>query len=137
MSRWRASWPTHQVPLVQLAWVSGLVEGEGCFTRTSSTAHPTSTTGKKYPKVIFQLNMTDEDVVKEAAAVMGVGTVHDHKPGPRSVKMQWRWSVSAQAEVAWLMIQLYPMLGQRRSAKIDELWREIPSWAKKYELPTS
>jgi hypothetical protein len=62
---------------------------------------------------------------------MGIGHISDEdKKGYRSCKLQYRWRVSAQAEVAWLMDLVYPWMGQRRKAKIDELRLIIPTWAK-------
>lgn len=118
--RWRAKRPTHSVSAVDLAWVAGLVEGEGSYYLAE---HAT------YPKVIFQLNMTDEDVVMRAWELSGrIGKVNPHKPGPRSVKSQWRWRISAQAEVAWFMDVMYPLMGARRRAKIEELRTYLPDW---------
>ncbi len=117
--RWRAARPTRTIDTLDKAWVAGLIEGEGSYYLAEH---------KLYPKVIFQLNMTDEDVVRRAHRIAGVGTVNPHAPGVRSVKPQWRWRVSAQAEVAWLMDEMYPLMGSRRSAKINELRAYLPAW---------
>jgi hypothetical protein len=109
------------ITALDVAWVAGLVEGEGSFYLKSG----------RYPQVIFQLNMTDEDVVRKAHSLMGgVGSVNPLAPGARSVKDQWRWRISAAAEVAWFMDLMYPHMGRRRAAKIDELRGRLPAWVR-------
>lgn len=122
VARWRAPRPTHELDPIDRAWVAGLIEGEGSYYLRN---HDT------YPLVVFQLNMTDEDVVRRAHRISGVGQVNPHAPGPRSVKQQWRWRVGAQAEVAWLMDEMYPLMGARRRAKIDELRPILPEWSRR------
>ena len=120
--RWRAPRPRHVVTNLDRAWIAGLVEGEGSYYLRNS---------KDYPAVVFQLNMADEDVVRRAHRLSGrIGTVNPHDPGSRGVKQQWRWRISSQAEVAWFMDQMYPLMGERRRAKIDELRGYLPEWAK-------
>ena len=116
---WRKARPAHIIDALDIAWVAGLIEGEGCFLISSD----------RYPKVQFQLSMCDEDVVRHAASILGVGTVCVKKPGVRSIKLQWSWRVTAQAEVAWVMDLVYPLMGIRRQQKIDELRISLPSWA--------
>lgn len=119
VARWRAPRPTRVLDPLDRAWVAGLIEGEGSYYLRDHTT---------YPAVVFQLNMTDEDVVRRAQEVAGVGKVNPHAPGVRSVKQQWRWRVAAQAEVAWLMDEMYPLMGLRRKQKIDELRAFLPDW---------
>lgn len=116
--RWRAPRPVHDIAKDQLAWVAGLVEGEGSFYAK----------GGPYPAARFQLDMADEDVVSHACAIMKVGQVDVQDKGKRSIKPQYRWRVSAQAEVAWVMDMLYPFLGQRRKGKIAEIQQLLPDW---------
>ena len=55
---------------IALAWVAGLLEGEGAFVLAwhKSSAGP-------YPEVRVQCNMTDEDVIRKLHASTGVGAV--------------------------------------------------------------
>lgn len=69
-------------------------------------------------------------MVNRAQTLMSVGAVSCQDKGKRSAKPQYRWCVAAQAEVAWLMDELYPWLGQRRKAKVDEMRQFVPQWAK-------
>ena len=120
--KWRAPRPTEDIPKSVLGWLAGLIEGEGSF---YIAKHDT------YPCARFQLSMTDQDVVLQAHEIAGVGNVRIMKPGPRSVKDQWRWRVAAQAEVAWLMDQVYYWMGERRQKQIDASRRFLPSWTEK------
>ncbi len=121
--RWRAARPIDAPLLVDLAWLAGLVEGEGSFYLHNR---------KDYPSVLFQISMSDEDVIRRAQKVLGgIGSISIKKPGPRSVKPQWQWRVMAQAEVAWVMDLLYPFMGLRRAAKIDELRASLPDWTRR------
>lgn len=120
--RWRAQRPTHIITNLDRAWIAGLVEGEGSFYLRNKA---------DYPAAVFQLNMTDEDVVRRAHRLSGrVGTVNPLAPGVRSVKQQWRWRIASQAEVAWFMDQMYHLMGERRRAKIDELRGYLPEWTR-------
>ena len=122
VARWRALRPEHDIPDGDRHWIAGLVEGEGSFYLRNRL---------DYPAAVFQLNMTDEDVVMRAYELSGeIGGVRPHAPGSRSVKQQWRWRIAAGAEVAWFMDQMYPLMGKRRRAKIDELRAYLPDWTR-------
>lgn len=96
------------------AWLAGLMEGEGCFRFRHNPARK-----RGHPDV--QLNMTDEDVVRRAAAVAGVGTIHGpYIPGGNR-QPYWVWKVSAANDAARLMLRLYPLLGERRRAVIVDV----------------
>ncbi len=105
-----------------LAWLAGFLEGEACFhlsLRTNQDARP---------KIVIRLAMTDEDVVYRAWRIAGVGK----EPRPRRAsapggKAVTHWDVSAQDEVASLMMTLYPLMGARRQQKFREcllVWRQ-------------
>lgn len=106
----------------ELHWLAGILEGEGCFHLQS----------KKSSGVYIQIsmNMTDEDVVRKAQKIAGVGKVYGpyqrKAPSGAAAKQVWLWQVMKQADAAALMMTLYPLMGQRRQNKITELlavWR--------------
>jgi hypothetical protein len=106
----------------ELYWLAGLLEGEGYFTANRSNG------GKYlYPKI--ELCMTDEDVVRKAHKVTGVGNVGGPYPDKRQPhwKPTWRWSVYGQKAFT-LMDTLYPLLGARRQAKIDEIRQRMEAY---------
>lgn len=104
---------------LDLIWLAGIMEGEGCFT-TSTYVSPT---GKKhlYPRVT--LCMTDEDVVRRAHGVAGLGMFY----GPETPKSReghkptWTWKVQKKAEAIEVMGWLLPLMGARRQARIVEI----------------
>jgi hypothetical protein len=94
-----------------MAWVAGVIEGEGTFYLLTSGLY-------MYVKV----EMCDEDVVNEIHRITGIGRVsgpkHDGNP---KHKPTYRWVVSASRDVQHLLLQLYPYLSDRRRATINEL----------------
>lgn len=103
-----------------LAWLAGLLEGEGSFTLARR--------GCRGPYPSVRLAMTDEDVVRHAAQVAGVGRIYGPYP-PRSngIKPYWSWHVQTQSDAAGLMMTMYPLMGARRQAAIRTTlaeWRQ-------------
>ena len=94
-----------------LMWLAGLLEGEGCF--AFSRRH-----NGKYIYYILQLIMTDEDVVERAASILGVKCTKQAliTKGGKNI---YRACAQGPYALGW-MIQLYPHMGKRRQAKIDE-----------------
>ena len=91
---------------IEIAWLAGLLEGEGCF--------HFSRTG------MIQVSMTDKDVIERAAVLMGVQwrpikrCIPGNKPvfivrvtGPRALN---------------IMTTILPFMGMRRTAKIHEVF---------------
>lgn len=102
----------------ELAWLAGLLEGEGSFRMLTNRA----SNGKSYRYPHITVNMTDRDVIERAAQMFGTG-VYDLPRYIDGRKLQYR----AQAQgtkAAALMRQLRPWMGQRRGAKIDEVLAE-------------
>ena len=89
-------------------WLAGLLEGEGAFCLANGT-------------ITVQLGMTDEDVVKRAACLVGnphIGKQYDkRKP---SYKPHFRWTLCGDKAKA-VMVEILPYMGERRSKRIDEL----------------
>jgi len=111
------------VTTAELAWLAGLLEGEGCFfVHTDKRRHPQ---GNRCP--IVHLNMTDGDIVRRAATITGVGRVggpYARKSRPHH-KPYWQWQVWKKADALWLMKELYPYMGERRQVKIGEILNEF------------
>lgn len=97
-----------------IAWMTGLLEGEGCFSINRNT-----------PAVIVA--MTDEDVVRKAAGFFG-STLRGPQRRSSSKKDVWVTSVHGSKAVGW-MLTSYPLLGARRRSRIREvlsIWRKAP-----------
>ena len=99
-----------------LAWLAGLFEGEGCI-------------WEKRGRPILEIAMTDEDPVRHAHAVAGVGVVNQKRQVTKGGKHIWVWSVGRIEHAVGLAMTLYPMLGERRQKRIRECldsWRLAP-----------
>lgn len=102
-----------------MAWLAGLLEGEGSFYMLTSHVG-----GKpyRYPKIV--VNMTDQDVIEHVARILGgsVYTMPKAKKFPDR-KQQWRAQASGSNAATW-MRRLRPMMSARRQAKIEEILAE-------------
>lgn len=99
---------------LELIWLAGLLEGEGCFTTKGQV--------RRYKGIIYQyktpaiqLNMTDEDVVARVASLWHV-QYRKQRNGTRRSSFQIR--VTGE-RARTLMRQLCPMMGLRRGARIS------------------
>ena len=92
------------ISLSEIAWLAGLLEGEGCFTFS------------KGPDVV--LKMTDKDVVERAASLMGAKVI---ARDPKNIKWKRTYcaSIHGYQAIAW-MLTIYPFMGERRKEKIIE-----------------
>ena len=100
-----------------LAWLAGLLEGEGCF-----NAHASS------PSARIALNMTDRDVVERAAKLLG-GRVSLSRPATEKHKAMWHTEIGSVAGRE-IMELLLPLMGERRSGRIRELLAN-PGWGRR------
>jgi hypothetical protein len=88
------------IKLTKIAWLAGLLEGEGYFSGLEG----------KYPRMV--LKMTDEDVVTEVAAMWGTTVV---RSGNCRVTQ-----INGARAVQW-MFMLYPFLYKCRREKIVKI----------------
>lgn len=102
-----------------IAWLAGFIEGEGTF--DASRRHA----------LVFAT--TDRDVAERAVRILGGnlnGPYERDKPGYKPV---YRGTVHGARAAGWCMT-LYPLMGERRRAKIREwltLWSAAPGAGKK------
>lgn len=102
---------TMEVPMwseADLYWLAGLLEGEGAFTAGPS-ARPNA------PRIT--LGMTDIDVIRRAADLMGITSIHTTHRNPKWQPM-YHLSLKGKRAVE-VMRTLYPLMGSRRQAQID------------------
>jgi hypothetical protein len=114
----------YQLTPLELAWVAGLLEGEGCFTRKSGAS---SLRG-----VTVQCHMTDLDVLQRLHRTIGVGHLRGpyKASGPTGSRKKYkpRWMVQVSGPAAYqLMQQLLPLMCSRRAARIRVLLKEYES----------
>jgi hypothetical protein len=120
----------HPITTIEIAWLAGLVEGEGCLSY--------GRTDRRYPgkanSIRIHVGMSDRDVIERAAAILGTRLLGPYPPSPAhrdgSIrKDQWRVIVTQSLAASWMMT-LYPLLGQRRQAAAREclaFWRAYPT----------
>ena len=109
------------VAIKDIAWATGLVEGEGCFTLHHN----------RYPRITVA--MSDYDVVNKLAYLWRATThtcaitktsnlVKPCNPKPRCTTY-----ITGCRAVGWMMT-MYPLLGSRRGAKVRAIiakWKEL------------
>lgn len=98
-----------------LAWLAGLLEGEGCFFFGKKVSRRV---GVRLPPVVkIQLKMTDLDVVCRAAALMGARDPITYSKPTVAGKPIYECFVSGVAAKD-IMFLLLPHMGERRTEKI-------------------
>ena len=105
------------ISIKELHWLAGILEGEGCFHSNHGRRHQAKIT----------LSMTDEDVVRRVAKIFN-NTVTMKPPSNQGNRMVFAVAKTSAPAAAWMMT-LYPLLGNRRRAKIREIltaWRAGP-----------
>jgi hypothetical protein len=100
-----------------LAWAAGLFEGEGCFTCDRSQGADGHVT------VRASLAMTDEQVVRRFARVIGFGNVNE-RARRGELKTIWEWSTCGDRHIALLFELIGRWLSDRRLARLEELQAE-------------
>ena len=103
-----------------LHWLAGLLEGEGCFLLATTKA-----CGYTYYHPRIDLSMTDEDIVKRAAKLLG----SSYRPvkfrvrlkGGTLSKRTYKTNVYSTRAVEW-MKRLLPILGKRRQKQINSVF---------------
>jgi hypothetical protein len=106
-----------------LAWLAGLLEGEGCFHLALRLNQD------QKPRISIRVGMTDGDVVERVWRIAGVGRQPRLFERPAPLKNVFTWNVTGQSDAASLMMTLYPLMGERRQEKIREClvaWRAVP-----------
>lgn len=101
----------------ELAWVAGLLEGEGCFLlvpkRTKS--------GGSYFSARVSCNMTDLDVLQRLQSLIGGRICGPYNDNPSRHKDHYRWNLHRRGEIEVLLRALLPLMGTRRSEKIKTI----------------
>lgn len=108
---------------IEIAWLAGLLEGEGSFMMCNNRGG-----GKtyRYPKIV--VGMTDRDIIERVAAIFGTSVYnlpdYTYPQYQKPRKPAYRAAVQG-TKAAELMKALYPWLGARRRAKVDEVFLEV------------
>lgn len=97
-----------------VAWLAGLLEGEGSFT----LQQPLNALGEKRVRIAISLQMTDRDVLEKVASLVQDGKVLTAKRQAGHHKETWRWQISSLEIVSQLMTRVLPYMSERRSKQI-------------------
>lgn len=94
---------------VDAAWLAGLIEGEGCLYQGTANGRP---------RFELSVSMVDEDVIRRAHEVSGVGYVafYDRANVPNASD-QWKWRVGKRDEIRAVVDAVLPLMGNRRATK--------------------
>lgn len=95
----------------EVAWLAGLIEGEGYIHVIKSTVN-----GKSYYYPRIHIRMTDKDVVERVAEMWG-NSVQAIKPGPQSHLTSYGTQISGSRAVEWMMV-IRPYMGKRKKEQI-------------------
>lgn len=100
----------NQISDKDLCWLAGLLEGEGCFGLTTN----------RNPRASIVIAMCDIDIINRVHKLIGVGGICKVKLQKEYHTQCYRYCVTGlDAEI--LMVELLPMMGKRRSARISEV----------------
>jgi len=99
---------------IELAWVAGLLEGEGSFiSRRTKTGY----------QISIQCRMNDKDIIERLQKLVDKGNIYNaidnHANG-------WAWHLSTKDDVFKLAKQLRLYMGQRRQKQIDAIIETYP-----------
>lgn len=111
---WYLYTATMNIDSTDLAWVAGLLEGEGSFTYQGI--------GTKR-NIAVLCHMTDRDVLERLQQKLGVGRLYGpYRNGKPDQGWKPRYMYSARGKFAYdIMKAILPLMCARRSARIREL----------------
>jgi hypothetical protein len=98
--------PILPMTATDIAWLAGIIEGEGTFGR------------KGHPAGQVRVQMTDEDVIDRLHSLTGVGAVHSRGKPAEHCRPVWEWSVIRRGNVLALHQLIAPLLLSRRRATV-------------------
>lgn len=99
---------------VDLAWLSGLLEGEGYFGLVNNRVN-----GNLYRYARIGLTMTDRDVVERVACYFN-RRMRANKPSKPGGRPQFRITLQGSRAIELMKI-LHPHMGERRRKQIDDV----------------
>jgi hypothetical protein len=115
---------------VELAWISGIWEGEGCWQYKKARDRCNHRNGKIYtakPEMLISIQMTDKDIVDRVAKIMDNRTpTFTHTPKKKALgwKPLYTFSIRGKAAVLWTNL-MKPYLGKRRMEKLKRFMKTL------------
>jgi hypothetical protein len=107
------------VKIKDIAWLAGMLEGEGWFGTYGNGAVPS-----------IHVGMVDEDIIRRLAETFG-RNCSAHKRSAKNIKHKDAWYTYVHgADAAAIMMTIYPFMGERRRSKIHDIltkWLAYPT----------
>ena len=99
------------IPENILAYIAGIVDGEGCIHIHKKLQAPPSRPQQRSPyyRLSLKVKMTHKPVVEFLAQTMGAGTIYSEKPGKLNKKVAWSWVTGAN-DAVMVLTALLPYL---------------------------
>lgn len=101
-----------QMDQIDIAWLAGIIEGEGCIGFYDAG-----------PRIT--VNMTDRDIIERCYDITGEGNVNFRPRANLNWKPTWTWVVGDHRGIARLLLAIYPLLGERRHEKVAEVVKKL------------
>ena len=112
----RSAYPLRVLSELEVGWVAGLFEEEGSFSiKKGKRKYGCSCTP------LVQLASTDEDVVSRLHTLVPAGSVCEPTRLTKEGKQIYKWSLSNSEAVLDLLTLLFPLMSDRRKARIREI----------------
>jgi len=108
----------------EIAWLSGMLEGEGGF-----FMHSPSEKYRGTPSI--SMATTDRDIINRVATLLGTNAMGPYRPYHGNKKATYQLIICGRKAIGW-MFTLYPFMGERRCDKIRELvgiWKTLQTIA--------
>lgn len=114
-----------------VAWLAGILEGEGCFTfypnrQTRTSVKPSGAFG-------VEIQSTDQDVVDRVESLVGTGSRSIRCMTNPNHRDAYSWKLSRRADVLSVLLAIRPYMLSRRAARIDEMIAGIREWMSKLD----
>lgn len=113
---------------VEIAWMAGLLEGEGSFglDKRSKQRYKTSTSP---PGAYVKISMTDEDVIEKMAKLVNK-TYYSPTRLTKKNKKVYILHIGDRETLLALLPRLFPYLGKRRQTEVEFCIDVLEDWKK-------
>lgn len=111
---------------IEIAWLAGLIEGEGSFglDARSATRYKVSTAP---PSPYLRISMTDQDIIERVSKLVNK-TCFSPKRRTVTEKQVYIVHVGDRATLSWLLPRLFPHFGKRRQQAVHKCLDALNDW---------
>jgi hypothetical protein len=110
----------------EIAWMAGLLEGEGSFGLDSRKKNKYKISTSP-PSPYLKISMVDEDVIQKLATLLKKKPFQERRL-TRTGKAVFSVSVGDRKTLMYLLPLLYPYFGKRRQAQVKECLDALDAW---------